>query len=392
MKKKIVLYGTGVRGEKFYWSNLDKYDICYCIDRNNNRTFHGLSVYSVEEKADELKDYFIIIAAEDETYRKIAKILCNYGLIEGSCFMWEECLNKDIAILYGNCHMSAIRDYLEKNPVFCMKYCILSWYVHLNLEPLTDALLQNSKLLICQDIRKENNLKVPSAEEVESKTGADCQKIRIPNLYGFSSIFPQTKKSGYEKVYISHLSEESIDYAGYKHPLESCEAINVARGIAGTDENIDNMFFNGAGLYEIIESIQYGKVYSGVQEKFLDDIKKIADREKSCDVTISDFIRNHYQKDMLFYDAGHPTNKINIEYGIRILAILGITVYEKFPMSIYLDSGEVFIYGCVKEELGLKFKQEYIRCHRRTHTLWNQPLNLEGYVKQYIIWNFGVTL
>ncbi len=60
-EKKIVLYGIGLEGEKFFWKWKNKYDIVYCLDKKKQNSFHGLSVYSLEEKKAELKEHMIIV-------------------------------------------------------------------------------------------------------------------------------------------------------------------------------------------------------------------------------------------------------------------------------------------------------------------------------------------
>ena len=51
----VILYGTGIEGEKFYQAYRKKYKILYCIDKMYNRPFHGLSIVDFENVAAELK-------------------------------------------------------------------------------------------------------------------------------------------------------------------------------------------------------------------------------------------------------------------------------------------------------------------------------------------------
>ena len=54
-------------------------------------------------------------------------------------------------------------------------------------------------------------------------------------------------------------------------------------------------------------------------------MKKIKEREVCWDIKIYDFIVNHYRKEKLFFDIGHPTNTIIKEISIRILEKLNIS-------------------------------------------------------------------
>lgn len=48
MKDRIILYGCGLTGEKFYWLYKNRCKFIFAIDKHNNRYFHGMPVYSIE--------------------------------------------------------------------------------------------------------------------------------------------------------------------------------------------------------------------------------------------------------------------------------------------------------------------------------------------------------
>lgn len=80
--KKIVLYGTGLEGEKFYSRISNPNGISYCIDKRNHRYFHNKYVYSLDEKIDELKECYTVIAAAYQTFLEIRDTLIENGLNE----------------------------------------------------------------------------------------------------------------------------------------------------------------------------------------------------------------------------------------------------------------------------------------------------------------------
>lgn len=53
---KIAIYGVGLEGEKFYCRYKKVYEITFAIDKNCNRTFHGIPVYSIEQLESFLKN------------------------------------------------------------------------------------------------------------------------------------------------------------------------------------------------------------------------------------------------------------------------------------------------------------------------------------------------
>ena len=121
--QEVILYGAGLAGEKFYHRYKDRFKIKYVIDKNCNRLFHGASVYSFSEKKEEIKNEMIIVAAGSaNTYHEISAILEDNGLEEFKNFRSAENIDKELAILYGNCHFFILEEYLMSNPVFNRKY------------------------------------------------------------------------------------------------------------------------------------------------------------------------------------------------------------------------------------------------------------------------------
>lgn len=209
MKKRIAIYGVGLEAEKFYWNNSDKYEIAYAIDRTPRSCFHGIKVYSVDYVVKNLPRVFIIVTAGRWTYREIRKNLKEFGLVEFKDFIWCEFVNREMVVLYGNCHMIAIEDYLMNNPHFCKKYVVKRFCVTEELPDREE--LQNCRILISQDVNERNKLGVFSAEEVFGMASESCTKILIPNLYGCNLFFPQMYES---EEWKKHLLAEKNEGGG----------------------------------------------------------------------------------------------------------------------------------------------------------------------------------
>ena len=173
--KKIAVYGAGLEGEKFYCRYRDKYDIQYFIDKNNNRTFHGIQVYSLEQVESRIGEYYIVVALGMHIYPQIKSMLEENGLTEFNDFCQAEFLDRELAILYGNCHMRVFEKYFRRNPCF----------------------MENCGLLISYDIREENSFGVPSYERLRQKVKSTCRCVKVPNLLcSFNSFFPQILGGG----------------------------------------------------------------------------------------------------------------------------------------------------------------------------------------------------
>lgn len=157
--EEIVLWGAGVAGEKFYCMYKSRFEIKYVIDRSANRFFHGVRVYGIEEiTTGRIKDYFIIMATETrKVYHEIAKQLEKLGLIEFENYIPVGLIDKELAVLYGNCHMIKLEKYLQRQPEFSRRYYTRIHYVadlNENDRFPNDLELKYCKLLISQDIQK----------------------------------------------------------------------------------------------------------------------------------------------------------------------------------------------------------------------------------------------
>lgn len=242
-KKKIVLYGTGLEGEKFYCKNRDCFEIEYCVDRNCHRYFHGSWVYGIDEVKAQIKNSFVIIAAMPKTYIIIEEILKKIGMQEFRDYLWANNVGRKLAILYGNCHMAILGEYLENNAWFTREYMVRTHFVHIKKD-LPEDLLFHCSLLIGQDIREENPYGVSSMDTLKEKAQKNCKCIKIPNLYGYNFFWPQIT---HERDYCKrHINQEAIDIRHYsdkekRYVSSACNNLSFYG-----DENIENMHQQGA--------------------------------------------------------------------------------------------------------------------------------------------------
>ena len=396
--QKIVLYGVGLEGEKFYCKFRNKFDFVYAVDKNCNRLFHGLPVYSFDEVKENLKNYFVYVAVgSDSSWREIQDTLKKIGLVEFKDFMSIEFADRELAILYGNCHMYHLMRYLQVNPVFHRKYVVRYYFKDIDL--LEDNALKECHLFITQDIRKNNELELPSAEEMINRLSMDyCVCIKVPNLFGVNLFFPQLKRCEKEEMnyrHQLHLNEEAIDISKIsKGGVERIKDLS-ANTLMWIDVFLEHLYRNGGGISEIKYAIENEDFFSKEQiiENFDNELIKLKKRERECDIKISDFIEKNYKKVQLFYEPFHPTNEIIFEKGRRILELLKMPICEDCKVSDLLDGAEVFVYGCVRRALGLEYRQDYIRKSNLRgsyrFTLCNIPITLEEYIEEYIAWNIG---
>ena len=379
MKKKIIIYGAGFEAEKFYYLIKDKVDIKFLIDRNaeKNSIFHGKRIYKLEEKIEELKikKNKVIVCATHNVYKEIKNTLEKIGLLEFEDFIWFMDIGKKIAVIYGNCHMSVLSKYLSKNNYFIQEYTIKTFLVFQKEKTPPVSLLKKCNLIILQDIRKENKNGLLSVNEIDEIISPKCKKIIVPNLFGLNLFFPQAQSPYIDK------SMQNIRF------IDSIQNGPINWMIGWHDDFIEKGLTAGKDASNIAIEILENNVFKNneIRDNFNKRIDKLKEREKKCNIKISDFILDNYREKLLFYDPWHPTNYIIEEKCRRILDLLGIKE-DNFESESHLDCREIFIYGCVRKELGLVFEQTVIRKNTCSGTLYNRGITLNEYIKQYKIW------
>lgn len=357
MKQTVVLYGTGIEGEKFYWKWKDLYEIEFCIDMIHRRSFHGNNVYNISEIKDKLKGKFIVIAAKVPYRFEMEEQLKKIGLKEHKNYIFSEYLGRKLAIMYGNCHMQVIEKYMNFNPEFKRQYYIKVFLVFKRQTPSIED-LRHADLFVGQDIRRG---KYVSTEELKKQLSNTCKVYVIPNLYGINLFFPQERSTKelemmQKKLIMKHFTRDAIYFEGEDYNklcLDKEDNVNVTRYLGCDDYNINSSFV-GLSVEEIKNKIENEDVYeeSEIIDAFRKEIKKLKEREKNCNVEISDYILNNYQERQLFYDPRHPVEELICEKARRILRMLEIEIIEYNGPDRSIDYEETYIYGCVKRALG----------------------------------------
>lgn len=326
-----------------------------------------------------------MIATTYQTYVDIRDELFEKGLIEFSDFTHSELYEKSkLAIVYGNCHMEKLCEYLRLNYHFSRRYFIRYYYVGEGKVP-SDIELKNCDLLLTQDVKENNNFKVPSAESLISRLNPNAVKIVIPNLYGCNLFFMQSYFPDDDQIK-RHLQRNAIDIS-YYDPVNGQRIRVSAESIGKRDKYIDECYKKGISIEKIKESILNDDIWDeqSILNNFIAEMEKLKNREKKCDISISDYIERNYHEKLLFYEPFHPSEDIIVEKGRKILNILSIPIDEDIFLNRTLDAMEMPIYGCVKRVLGLHFNQRILR-RQCSSTLLNCSETLDDYIHNYIMW------
>lgn len=383
---KIVLYGAGLLAEKFYAQNKDNYKIMFVIDQSVEK-FHNMDVYKLEKVKDKLKALFIVVTASRDNYKTIKNNLEAIGLNEFNDFTWVNHFNKKQVIIYGNCHMSKIKEYLEIQPEFIRKYYISYYRIgdETEEEYPGEKQLANCDVFITQDIRNNNSRNVPGYKELVGKLRENTEVVVVPNLYGVNLFYPQLNGTQDNNI----IKEKHLKEIG--NPSLDCYEIVDALS-SNRDNNIELMFSEGKSKDEIISILERPDYYKEdmILSMFEKEMQKIEEREKDCSFTISDWIKDNYKQKQLFYEPKHPTNALLIEIAKRCMRTLDIHIDENITITVGMDAREIFIYNSVKKILGLKYNIKYIRKFATYGTLEEKPMNFCEYINYYYQWIIDV--
>lgn len=370
--RKIVIFGTGPDAVRCMYKLVDKkIDVNFFVNSNCKiSTFCNRSVYNPEEV---LKyKSFIIVGTQRKIYFEISKMLQMMGLVEFEDYIYYEWLDKKVVLLHGNCHMTIIEEYLESSKQFCNKYSIYPNPLICNNKEgkIQESVLINCDVWIHEDIQDNNSFGYNLSDTYLRKHMRNTVKeIKIPHLFGLGkAFFPQSEwnkrnpslRNGQDANGMFPHSDIIID----KYIEEKKTAEQIC-SLAFQSDVLDPQF---------------------IQENFELYMNKIKERECAWNIKIYDFILEHYKSEKLFYDMGHPTNIILKKIAVDILNILNIN--EEIFAKNTLDTHEVPVYPCVKKQLGLKWKDEYIRKSDLACRM-SDFMDIKEYIYQYIWWCYG---
>ncbi len=354
--KDIIIFGAGIEGEKFVYRYFGEINISCFWDNRKSGELLGYQIKKPSYGAEE----FIVVASA--AYLDIRDQLTHMGYCEFEDFIPVQIFQKKLAVAYGNCHMDAIRKYLESHRRFTAEY---GFYplpaIHImqgmNLE--YQNILQKCDLFLHQSVRKENVYgEQYASEHMLQYIKKSCVVISVPNLYGMPKyLFPQ------------------LDMRNQKSIGDFCPFF--------IDSNIAFWIESGMSKEKIKQKILEGGVYpkSDIINLWASFSMKLHGREKEWDIKISDYIFRNYKKEKLFNDINHITSGLAREIALRILTYMGYQdgIYRELPL---LDELEIIVYRDVKEALGLEFEETNIRKYSKKCSLNNNEMDMDEYIEQ----------
>lgn len=356
--KRIIIYGTGNTGKKFFDKYKSEFNVYACTDSNRETVpLGGLKMISYNE-IDDQNDLLVICSIH---YEEIRRRLLLDGLKPYVNFVkWNifEALyqsikyGKKLVLTVGQCEINEISVVLSKIKSFMAEYAILyfnerkvcSHGDQFSLEEYYDC----QKLLPLADIFIQPVIFYERSAEgffrLTSQLKAGCNVFKIA-LFDFDSYWTQDigKWRTVTKFYVTRMNEKLQAYAN-------------------RDQCVEKMVEDNLTIREILKRINDINFFEKevVTDNHNRSIKRAVLTDRVADVKISDYIIEMYKKQKLYCDRGHFNMILLCEYVRRVLIKLnlltGINELEELDLKYLFEYvNEQPIYPSVAKHLDLEW-------------------------------------
>lgn len=360
--RRIILFGVGASAKEFYKQYGASLNISHCVSDYHKEwgeaAFLGkLDVRKYDRSEIQKNDYIIVCgptAFQGIELRLNAENMYMYEDYVESNIAGAIMENKKIALFYGQCILRDIHKCLIQVPAFNEEYASV-----FTQSIKHESVVLNRLLYYIKDI-SDLYVYTPRILDVDSiyflspeELPADCRIVSLSNLL-VSMYWPQIdiKLENINSWYLhSYNAERDLDFY---HTLYRRE-----------DRNIIKMIQDGMSVSQVVDTLSSEDFYTEKQVVRNRDLsfKLVGIAENNIDVTILDFLKEHYHSEMLYQNFTHPNKTIIWEYVRRLLTVLGISTQgieylkERSPEHIH-QGGDVPIYPSVVKHLNLEFIHE----------------------------------
>lgn len=274
------------------------------------------------------------------------------------------CDQKEMLLLYGNCQIWTCESLLITSKEFLDRYIIVkTLFVHQmkqQKENIPREFFGYVDLFIYQNVSGVDYPQELHTDTIVGWLREGVRKVCIPNAY-FLGYYPQVCSDEYNREY--------AEFGGVKV-------------FSMGDKNIREMTDKGMSAEEIADTLMNEDFYTKeeVEKNVVSSINELKERERLCDIKISDFIMEWYTKKKLFYIQNHPSCFLINELLQRVFLYLGETYTFKVDQGEESDYREIFIYPSVAKALSLPFAKEKYCYFRQVDP---NPSDMLQYVQAY---------
>ena len=406
---KIALFGCGRYFAEKSEQLLEqcKEDILYICDNNSQKwggNYHSLLCVSPDKLIADMPYVIITLDSKEQeeqicrqcdrlrvqarSYRELVRergYLTGWNQIDYPALLMSCALNgkdvgeelhklkkatgKQLLMFYGNCQVGVLNALALTSTKIGEKYFVITIPPVQNLSAneretgIAQGVLDNLDVLFYQHVNFNNNFsrKLGSGAIVQQMALESQTTICIPNVY-YDGYFPQMQGNKYSPTGVG-------EYA-------------VGAGPFPGDANIEKMWDNHSP--EEIYACLAGEDFHAadvVREKANASMEELKRREEICDVVISDYIRENFKKERLFFIPNHPKIKVIFELPERAFVKIGINADDMKPEMVKEPDMQVIpIYPSVRKALDLEFADNI--CYEPS--LPEKPSDLKTYIAAYI--------
>ena len=212
-------------------------------------------------------------------------------------------------VFYSNCQCKGIKYFLEKyltDKNITVNFIEMqnNYQMIRNNIPLPIDILQIADIFIYQPIEKKWNIystdeNIPN--NIMSYLKKDCIKISFPYIYNSSLWCIITPSLG-----------DGVTGGGYFKDVN--KYINK--------ECIEELKLNRFSLEQVIDMYNNGEINFNYEKRLINNLMILKDKEKKCNIIVSDFIEENIKHIELFLNQGHPTTPLFVHCANQIIDIL----------------------------------------------------------------------
>lgn len=347
---KIIIFGCGNTARDFLSETEGKINVSLFWSNDNSEREYSSDqgkCYVVNRPCSKDKidnDYLIIICSI--YFDDIAEQLQLLGFIPFRDFIDDQIAKtmfseKKIALMYGACHLRAVKDALMTSLVFSDQYEAFYFPNYLQVSVYESMklcyIVEHCSLFLygisveARDYRKNKALL--------DRISKNVQIISIP-IICFGGYFPQLERP-FNRMNRYAIKCEGKDYTPFSYE----------------DSFLNRCIDEGLSVDTILEKIADGNVYeqSWIRNMLDDEWKRVRFQESDSDIKALSYISDNYKKRRLFRNEAHMENAVIYHYAEQIIAKLGFKPNFDKGITPFFYCSEHPIYGCTSRAIGLEW-------------------------------------
>ena len=276
---------------------------------------------------------------------------------------------KSIALMFGACHLRAVKDALLTSKAFSEKYeafflpnyMWLSAYDSLRL----GFLAENCDLFIYGISAEPFNYRKNKA--LLERIDKNACSIALP-IICFGGYFPQIDRP-YNRMNRYAVKCEGQDYTPFSYE----------------DSYINKCIDDGDSVEEIIRKISNYEVYdiAYITQMLEYEWNRIGFQEMETEIKVLEYLRDNYQKRRLFRNEAHMETEVIYHYARQIVEYLEIQPDFNKRTETFFYCSQHPVYGCTVKALGLEWDVEEELLDLYTYEGWKK-VTREEFINAYV--------